>query len=86
MSSKNLVLETLRICPRNIALLLKAKRREKLYDFFKAPQKRSLTYTVVYRKTIILYPFNITISHNVLYKVILKSIKSFVFMENIKDN
>ena len=40
-------------------------------------------YTVVYRKTM-LCPVNITILHKVLYKVVLKSLKSLFSSEKLR--
>ena len=46
--------------------------------FFIRPIKTTLTYTVVYRKTILCH-LNITFLHKVLCKVILKGIKGFFY-------
>ena len=53
--------------------------------FYKLPIKRSLTYTVIYRKTM-LPPLNITFLHKVLDQAILKSIKSLFLHEESKNN
>ena len=77
-------MERLRLCHHNISLSLNTKRREKLYDSFKRSRKRTLNYTVVYRKTM-LCSFNITFIQKVFYKFIPKSIKSLLLCKKLKN-
>ena len=51
--------------------------------FFIRPTKTTLTYTVVYRKTMLCH-LNITFLHKALCKVILKVIKGFFYGKSEK--